>query len=595
MTCQPSREACWWSRLFARLALLHWPSCLERSCQRLGRRLKNMQSVENRRSRVPPVPDGRRCLLLAGGALTDADRFAREHGLVPSAIIGKKDLPLSPAASRLLVRRHPADFAAAYSDDWARQPNPQLYALTLALLPFSERYLLDGATGSVHCLSRAEITGRVVSILPGICRGLVGTALEAAQMWKTHHRGTRRSALQSRRGKQPEVLAIWIGKRGTAGGSITHMSGILSGFREQGYRVGLVTLNKPPDQLRRAVDEVDLLPALPESARVTADISAILVNRALRRFAARFVRTRRPTFIYQRHTPFLYTGPVLANAVDAPFVLEWNASEIWTRMNWETPSAIARVFDPFLGAAERFVASTAQLVVAISDGAAEMAYSSGASPNAVAVVPNGVDVRDVDRSLDELVPSHHVDPNLIGWVGSFGVWHGAEMLVRALHKLPSNIRLLMIGEGSKRRECESLAESLGISKRIEWTGSLPHPEALRRLAACAVLASPHVPMTQRTFFGSPTKIFEYMALGRPIVASRLAQIGEILEDGRTARLVTPGDADELADGLADVLRSLDQATALGRAARAEAEARHTWGHRADAILQRLEGDRVLGR
>ena len=60
---------------------------------------------------------------------------------------------------------------------------------------------------------------------------------------------------------------------------------------------------------------------------------------------------------------------------------------------------------------------------------------------------------------------------------------------------------------------------------------------------------------------------EYMALGKPIVASRLAQIGEILADGVTARLVTPGDVADLANGIVDVLNSPDRGSGLGRAAR----------------------------
>jgi glycosyltransferase involved in cell wall biosynthesis len=78
-----------------------------------------------------------------------------------------------------------------------------------------------------------------------------------------------------------------------------------------------------------------------------------------------------------------------------------------------------------------------------------------------------------------------------------------------------------------------------------------------------------------------------MALGRPIVASRLAQIGEILEDGATARLVTPADVTDLANGILAVLSSPDRGSHLGDAARLEALAHHTWDHRAETVLDRL--------
>ena len=70
------------------------------------------------------------------------------------------------------------------------------------------------------------------------------------------------------------------------------------------------------------------------------------------------------------------------------------------------------------------------------------------------------------------------------------------------------------------------------------------------MAACDLLASPHVPNSDGTpFFGSPTKLFEYMAMGKGIIASDLDQIGEVLEHDHTAWMVKPGDAESLMLGL----------------------------------------------
>jgi len=177
----------------------------------------------------------------------------------------------------------------------------------------------------------------------------------------------------------------------------------------------------------------------------------------------------------------------------------------------------------------------------------------------------------------------------IGWIGSFGPWHGAEVLIRALSVMPAEVDLLMIGDGSLRTACQSLADELGVSSRVEWTGALPHCDALQLLFRCDLLASPHTPLPGQEFFGSPTKIFEYMALGRPIVASALGQIAEVLEDGRTARLVPPGDVQALANAVVELLKRADRGAALGRAAQSEARRRHTWEHRAVDVLNALQG------
>ena len=150
-------------------------------------------------------------------------------------------------------------------------------------------------------------------------------------------------------------------------------------------------------------------------------------------------------------------------------------------------------------------------------------------------IANGVDIRSIPApaALDR-----RAHAPVIGWVGTFGPWHGAPLLVQAMARLP-DARAVLVGDGAQRAECMELARDLGVSDRIEWTGQLPHDQAVARMSACDVLASPHVPTQGRAFFGSPTKIFEFMAIGRPIVASALEQIGDVLEDGRTARLCEP--------------------------------------------------------
>ena len=97
------------------------------------------------------------------------------------------------------------------------------------------------------------------------------------------------------------------------------------------------------------------------------------------------------------------------------------------------------------------------------------------------------------------------------------------------------------------------------------------------LAVCDVFASPHVPNPDGSpFFGSPTKLSEYMAMGRGIVASALDQIAEVLEDGRTAILVPPADAQALARALETLVVDRDLRLRLGAAARRVVLERHTW-------------------
>src|SRR5260370_35177098 len=106
--------------------------------------------------------------------------------------------------------------------------------------------------------------------------------------------------------------------------------------------------------------------------------------------------------------------------------------------------------------------------------------------------------------------------------------------------------------------------------------AIPHGSVRAHLNAADILVSPHVPMPGGTpFFGSPTKLFEYMAMGKAIVASALDQIGEVLEHGRTALLVKPGDPGELVEAIKRLAANERLRIELGRNVRETALERHT--------------------
>jgi glycosyltransferase involved in cell wall biosynthesis len=339
------------------------------------------------------------------------------------------------------------------------------------------------------------------------------------------------------------------------------------------------------------VDDVKTTPTPSAASRLTGDTEQIRADSHLMRAGLELAELMPPTFVYQRHSPFLLAGAEIARLRHVPLVLEWNGSEVWIRNNWQTQFRVERLLDPLLAAMEREIVSRATLVTAVSSVAAEMAVDAGAPSDKTLVVPNAVNVEEVADGR----PTEARSPTpLLGWAGSFGRWHGAEVAVDVLTRLPDDVRLVMIGDGEERLACESLAGSLGVDRRIEWTGALPRSAALRRLSECDVLLSPHTPLPGQPFFGSPTKIFEYMALARPIVASRLGQLGDVLEDGVTARLVTPGDVEELANAVMEILQSPDRGRALGRAARREVARSHTWEQRGRAILERLGSEVELG-
>ena len=532
---------------------------------------------------------GSRAFVACGSSrAADCEAACRRLGLVPVLTLSRQQLLLSPGALRARVRESGAEVAVIYTRDWRRQELPQLLTLAVSAVDVpGERVLVEeSSTGSARISPISRSAALTALGDPVVAFGAV--AREARSLLRPARPAARRTSWAPS-AKEPAIAAVWLGAPETeVGGSVTHIAGILSGFRELGFTCGLVAAGEPPPQLRAVIDDAELVAPLPPGARLTSDVERIASNAPVHAALERLVRRLEPAFVYQRHRPFLVAPLDAAHLRNLPFVLEWNSSEAWSRTAWNTTHSAERVFDPILERAERRVVLEADLVACVSDRAAEMARRYGPSDERVLTVPNGVDAVEIARLADESQGSR-ADPMraTIGWIGSFGPWHGAPVLIRALAHLPAGVEAIMIGDGHERRLCQTLARELGVGDRIQWTGSLAHDAAVRTLARCDVLASPHVALPGQAFFGSPTKIFEYMAIGRPIVASALEQIADVLTDGVTARLVPPGEERALAQAICAVLGTPDRGAQLGIEARRTAMTSHTWQHRAAAVAAAL--------
>jgi glycosyltransferase involved in cell wall biosynthesis len=514
--------------------------------------------------------------MLAGGGADAAEAAAIRHGATAVKVITASQIVGGLLGLRTAVADLAPDAIVAHASDWSRQPAPQLFEAALATLPCPTRLLIDDR-GTERTVSRAQLLARVgadgATALPLALGAATGLLPRTPRL-------TQAGAVPNEQG----VLGVWRGAGEVVGGSATHISGILGGFRDNGFAVdAIVGGGVVPPQLARVAGRVEVPGPLPARLRMLPDLASIWFNRQAIACAVRLGAVRAPSFVYQRNAAFLDAGVDIARLTASPLVLEWNGSAIWSRENWETVMPAERIFDRRLRAMQRRVLDAATLVVSVSEAAADLAVQEGADESKVIVVPNGVDLAAV-RPADHVVAE---GPARVGWIGSFGPWHGAEVLIEAVARLRNDVRLVMVGDGVTRPEAQALAARLGIADKVEWLGRLPHEDAVGALRSCDLLASPHVPLGDRAFFGSPTKVFEYMAIGLPIVASRLGQIGDVLVDGETAVMVDPGDATSLAGGIDHVVELPDRGRALGARARSVAEREHGWDRRSAAIVSAL--------
>jgi glycosyltransferase involved in cell wall biosynthesis len=211
----------------------------------------------------------------------------------------------------------------------------------------------------------------------------------------------------------------------------------------------------------------------------------------------------------------------------------------------------------------------ARLVVCISEYARSQLMGLVAPPHwdKLHVVHCGVDLgavrmrerRDGDRGALEILS-----------VGRLVPVKGHSLLVEALAELRRrgvDARLTIVGDGPRLRELRSLAARLGVDDRVELPGAVGQDAIGGYYARADAFALPSFAE------GLPVVLMEAMASGLPVVATHIAGVPELVEDGVAGRLVPPGRADLLAGALERVLTApVDERRAMGRAGRAKVEA-----------------------
>ena len=383
---------------------------------------------------------------------------------------------------------------------------------------------------------------------------------------------------------------LWFGI--TSGGSIGHIAGVANNLHRFCGRPMLLTTDIIPT-VSETIPTCVITP--PPVFQDFAQLPALHFTEVFYYRALEILQGKNVGFIYQRYGLDNYSGVKLARTLHLPFVLEYNGSDIWINRNWGAGLA----YEALSTKIEMLNLRAADVIVVVSQPMKAELIERGIDAAKVLVNPNGVDPERYAPTVSgKAVRDKYLLENqtVIGFIGTFGPWHGAEklaeafgMLLKTYPDMRNRVRLLLIGDGAKRKEVESALEKFDVGDAAILTGSVPQHEGAKYLAACDILASPHVPNADGTpFFGSPTKLFEYMAMGKAIVASNLDQIGEVLEHNRTAWMVKPGNTDDLMRGLKTLYENAELRARLGDAAWQEALANYTWEAHTGRIVAALK-------
>jgi len=286
--------------------------------------------------------------------------------------------------------------------------------------------------------------------------------------------------------------------------------------------------------------------------------------------------------VYKRHALNDVGAVLAARHHRVPVLLEVNrlySSDEHTRFE-------ALRFRSFCRVLEEFAINQASVVATVSTPLAAFVQDLATDRGRIIVLPNGAnpelfrprpELRDKVR--DELA---WTDSVIVGWAGILREWHGVELLIRAVARVP-NLKLLIIGDGPDRFRLDAIVERLRLGDRVMFTGRVSHADVVRYIAAVDVAVS----SADRTGIASPMKLLEYMAMERATVAPRLPNIQDLIDDNVDGLLFEPDNE----QALSSVLRRLADDPALrlrlGKHARLKVTRYRNWQRNAEIVVRAI--------
>lgn len=345
-------------------------------------------------------------------------------------------------------------------------------------------------------------------------------------------------------------------------GQITHIEEMVGALRNLGHEVTIVGPNVHQSDTGEggSAGWVGRLKAtLPGMLYEVAEAGYSFV--AYRRLLAA-VSLFRPDVIYERYALYQPAGVWASRRTGIPLLLEVNAPYAIARRKYNQLQ-LGRLADAF----ERYTFCGATRVFPVTQVLGDMLVGMGVKRDRIRVIPNGINPNDFASlpSVDDAKAQNGLlGRTVIGFIGFVREWDQLDRIVDWLAARPVDdpTMLMVVGDGPVRPDLEAQARRLGISNKLLFTGVVP-----RNQVPAAAMAFDIALQTALVPYASPLCLFEYMAMGKAILAPDQPNHHEVLKAGVDCDMYDPADPTGIERQLDALIADSQRRVRLGRGSR----------------------------
>jgi len=306
--------------------------------------------------------------------------------------------------------------------------------------------------------------------------------------------------------------------------------------------------------------------------------------------------------LYTRNGSIGIIGALMRGMRGSKLILELNGliSEDW---KLEKANRNISIFNKlkmkFWDYIEILAAKKADAVISVSQGIKDILVEKGVDRNKIFVVPNGANVNlfkpidELEKTIKYLRQLYGINKNdyVIVFVGNFEPHHGIEYLIKSapliLREFP-NTKFLIVGDGPIKNELVNLVDKLNLSDEIIFTGRIDYEKIPFYINLASVCVAPFIRARNEKIGLSPLKIYEYLACGKPVIASDIKGAGDLLRHSNAGIAVKPEDPVELANAIIKLLKDEELRRQMGENGRKVVVNNYSWDHTAKKTIEVFE-------